>query len=287
MKPTIPQTRDIWQRISTWWDQAIGEGNDFQKTLIIPATDQLLDPKPDQLILDVACGNGNYSRRLAAMGARVIACDYSEGIIEIARAKSPVAQLNAGKHAIDYRVIDATDEHHLLSLGESRFDSAVCSMAMMDMPTLEPLMHCIPRLLKPGGRFVFSISHPCFNSNHTRLTAELSEESGKSQQTFGVTVDRYLTPDTELRSGILNQPEPHYSFHRPLSMIFAACFSAGLVVDGLLEPAYPAGASARNPFSWARRPEIPPAVVIRAKTPRVRENSNDEIRMTNQIPMTQ
>ena len=67
--PTVEQTREIWERIASWWDQHIGEGNDFQKTLIMPATDRLLDPKPGQTILDVACGNGNYSRSLGRRGA--------------------------------------------------------------------------------------------------------------------------------------------------------------------------------------------------------------------------
>ena len=60
--PTVQETCAIWERIAPWWDQQLGEGNDFQKTLIMPATDRLLDPRPGQVILDVACGNGNYSR---------------------------------------------------------------------------------------------------------------------------------------------------------------------------------------------------------------------------------
>ena len=97
MKPTQQETRDVWERLGQWWDQAIGEGNDFQKTLIIPATDQLLEPRRDQLILDVACGNGNYSRRLAELGARVVACDFSQSILDLARAK---ASAGAGSHRV-------------------------------------------------------------------------------------------------------------------------------------------------------------------------------------------
>ena len=69
-RPTLQETRAIWERIASWWDQHIGEGNDFQKTLIMPTTDRLLDPRLGQTILDVACGNGNYARALARRGAR-------------------------------------------------------------------------------------------------------------------------------------------------------------------------------------------------------------------------
>jgi 2-polyprenyl-3-methyl-5-hydroxy-6-metoxy-1,4-benzoquinol methylase len=260
MNPTPQQTRDVWERISQWWNQAIGEGNDFQKTLIIPATDELLEATSGQTILDVACGNGNYSRHLAKMGARVVACDFCQGIVNCAKEKSP-----AESNQIEYCNIDATDEAQLLSLGEGRFDSAVCSMAMMDMPTIEPLLFSLHKLLKPGGRFVFSVSHPCFNTASTRVTAELKQDTGNPRQVFGVAIEKYLSTEVELSNGILNQPEPHYSFHRPLSALLAACFQAGFVVDGFLEPAYPAGTPAKNPFAWAKRPEIPPAVVIRIR----------------------
>jgi hypothetical protein len=82
-----------------------------------------------------------------------------------------------------------------------------------------------------------------------------------------VEVRKYLTPQAVKSVGIINQPQSHYFFHRPLSAVLGACFSAGLVVDGLEEPAYPAGAGGKNKnaFSWAKRPEIPAAIVVRVR----------------------
>jgi 2-polyprenyl-3-methyl-5-hydroxy-6-metoxy-1,4-benzoquinol methylase len=79
--PTVQRTRDVWESLAEFWDEQIGEGNDFQKTLIIPATDKLLDPKPGETILDVACGNGNYSRHLGRRGVHVVACDFCENFL--------------------------------------------------------------------------------------------------------------------------------------------------------------------------------------------------------------
>src|SRR5829696_5874880 len=157
---TVTETRDVWDRIAGWWDAALGEGNEFQERLIMPATDRLLSPSRGQMILDVACGNGNYARRLARAGANVVAVDFSEQFVALARGRSEGLP-------IDCRVCDATDEAALLALGERRFDSAVCSMAMMDMPTIDPLLRAVRTLLKPAGRFVFSLPHPCFNSNRS------------------------------------------------------------------------------------------------------------------------
>jgi 2-polyprenyl-3-methyl-5-hydroxy-6-metoxy-1,4-benzoquinol methylase len=257
--PTVAQTCEIWNRIAPWWDEQLGEGNDFQKTLIMPATDRLLDPRPGQSILDVACGNGNYSRSLARRGVNVVACDYAENFLDCARART-----GPEDGQIEYLQIDATNMAQLLSLGSNRFDAAVCSMAMMDMVAIDPLMDSLRELLKPTGRFVFSLPHPCFSSNDMTFTAALEVRDEKIEQTYGVEIRKYLSQESGRSVGLLNQPEPHYFFHRPLSVIFAACFSAGFFVDSLEEPAFPQDASSKNAFSWSKRPEIPPAIVLRA-----------------------
>jgi len=83
---------------------------------------------------------------------------------------------------IEYRVPDATDETVLMTLGPGRFDAAVCSMALMDLPTIAPLLSALRRLLKPGGQFVFSVPHPCFSSCQSPMTAELVQSDGQPSQ---------------------------------------------------------------------------------------------------------
>jgi 2-polyprenyl-3-methyl-5-hydroxy-6-metoxy-1,4-benzoquinol methylase len=264
-RPTVQQTCDIWNRIAPWWDQQVGDGNDFQKSLIMPATDRLLDPRPGQSILDVACGNGNYARSLSRRGVSVVACDFAENFLQCARDRTTPEDGN-----IEYKKIDATSMADLLTLGEKRFDSAVCSMAMMDMIVIDPLMDALEELLKPEGRFVFSLPHPCFSTNDMKFTADLEVHQDKIHQTNGVEIRKYLTQEAGKSVGIINQPEPHYFFHRPLHAIFAACFSGGFVIDAFEEPAWPQAPSSnnnssKNPFSWAKRPEIPAAIVVRAR----------------------
>ena len=260
MIPSVREACAVWDRIASWWDESIGEGNEFQRELIMPATDRLLAIKPGETVLDVACGNGNYSRRLGRAGAQVVAFDGSPIFVERARRRTTTEDGN-----IDYHLLDATDESSLMSLGTRRFDAAVCSMALMDLPVINPLLSGLRRLLKIGGRFVFSVPHPCFNSSQLRLTAEMVEEQGKLSQNFGVHIRNYLRPTSSLSTGIINQPEPHYFFHRPMSVLFSDCFAAGFVIEGLEEPAFAAGGNAKNPFSWAKRPDIPPALVVRVR----------------------
>lgn len=58
----------------------------FVNVLCWPSLASLLDLQPDQHILDIACGNGLTSRRLATLGAQVTAFDFSANLIERAKA---------------------------------------------------------------------------------------------------------------------------------------------------------------------------------------------------------
>lgn len=253
-----------WNDIADHWDAAIGEGNDFQKILIIPATDRLLSPGAGMVVLDACCGNGSYARRLAKSGCRVVAFDGSERLVELARGR-----VTPGPGTVEYHVADATSEGELgRLLGDGTLDGAVCSMAMMDLPVLEPLLRNVRRALKPGAAFVFSVGHPAFHSNESLKTATQSDggdNDGEPYQTFGCLVTRYLSDWPHPSRGLLDQPKPHWMFHRPLSTLLGACFAAGFVVDALEEPAFPVDTRLRSPFTWARRPEIPPALVVRLK----------------------
>ncbi len=87
------------------------ESNRFHQELIRPYTEKLLKVKDKQTILDIGCGNGNFSRRLAELGAHVVAFDYSEQMVESAKNRSE-NYLNQ----IDYRVVDATNYDELFRL---------------------------------------------------------------------------------------------------------------------------------------------------------------------------
>jgi SAM-dependent methyltransferase len=239
----------------------MGEGNDFVETLIWPATLRLLAPLPGEHILDIACGNGLSSRRLAKLGVHVTAFDFAAEMIAMARKR-------AGEiPPIDYHVLDATDEAALLALGASQFDAAICNMALFDMAEIQPLFHALASLLRPGGRFVFSLLHPCFNSARMAHTAEVDYANGDVTTTYAVKVSGYLTATTDYAQAIFGQPRKQLVFQRPLHELLGAGFEAGFVLDGLEEPGFPPDHPAgKNPLSWGKNlSEIPPVLVARLK----------------------
>ena len=199
------EVRAIWDAKAAFWDERMGEGNAFQLELIGPAVERLLAMRPGERILDVGCGNGVTSRRLAHLGARVVAIDTSSRFLELARSRSPELS-----DRIDYRLIDATDEEQLLTLGEGRFDALVCNMVLMDMPVIDRLLRASRRLLAPDGRFVFAVQHPAFNSNAMRLCAETEARGDGLEVTrHAVKVTDYLLVPAGKGTGMPGEPEPH------------------------------------------------------------------------------
>ena len=254
-----PLVRETWNQIAGFWDELMAdEGNVFYRHLVGPAQERLLELVQGELVLEIACGNGQFTRRLAALGARVIATDLSEKHIEAARTEEHVER-------IEYAVLDATDVEQLMSLGKARFDAAVCTMALFDMASIEPLFSSLSRLLKPRGRFVFSILHPCFNSVPDLQMVAEKQLQGAIVTEYSLKMSRYITPAVYDNPAAPGQPVNSYVFHRPLSVIFNAGFSTGFVVDGIEEPVFGDEVPARGALGWDDFRDIPPVLAVRMR----------------------
>ncbi len=263
MKPKDILPADVrarWDANAAFWDERMGQGNAFHLQLVEPAVLELLHAQPREKMLELACGNGQFARKLASLGVQVTATDFSPAMIKRARARAK--SFNA---QVEYRVVDATDENALCALGEGAFDAIVCNMAIMDMSAIAPMFRAAARLLKPHGRFVFATMHPCFNSNNPTFIAEFREENGGETEAWALKLDRYLTPYAYQGLAMSGQPVAHFYFHRPLHKVLGEAFRAGLVLDSLLEPHIPASLTSGRWSSWFNYREFPPTLVARLR----------------------
>ncbi len=256
------RTRAAWERNAAFWDEWMDEdGNDFQRLLVWEPTERLLDIRPGERVLDVACGNGNFARRLANRGTRVVGIDFAEAMIERARAYPEIPE-----GGIEYAVVDVTNREELAVLAGEPFDVAVANMALMDIADIGPLMEFLAKNLRPGGRFVFSVTHPLTGTGHTALRERTDDETG-SPEVYSIKVTNYLGRAPEAGVATKDQPVPHIYFDRPLSDLLGQCFAAGLVLDALEEPVFPKDWSpADGEGAWTEHlRRVPPALVARLR----------------------
>jgi len=252
----IDEVREIWDAKAAYWDEQMADGNQFQRELIAPAIERLVALSPGERVLEVGSGNGVMTRRLAELGARITGIDYSANFVALARQRTTPFD---GR--IDYRVLDATDEPGLLALGEGEYDALVCSMVIMDMPVIEPLLRAAIRLLTPAGRFVFSVQHPAFNNNAVSLSGERTDEG----TTQWVKMTDYLDVPAGRGAGMPGESLTHWYFHRPLQSLFGAFFAAGFAIDGLEEPRFATRDPDEHRLTWSNMTGIPPVLVARAR----------------------
>lgn len=221
-KPIAKKPSAVWDQAAQWYDALVGlKGSEYQKAIIFPGASQLMDLKKGDAVLDLACGQGVYSRYLSQRKMRVTGLDTSEEMIRFARSRSD--------SSIRFEQGDAQDPEVLQG---KTFDAVVCLLALQNIESLSPVMHNVKRWLKPGGRFVMVTTHPCFRI--PRQTHWGWDEQKKIQYRR---VDLY---GTESAIPILTPPFVQaksftVTYHRPLQSYFQALAEAGLCVDGLEE----------------------------------------------------
>ncbi|NBC67072.1 MAG: methyltransferase domain-containing protein [Bacteroidetes bacterium] len=99
---------------------------------------KLLDPKPDERILDIGCGDGTLTVKIAEIARDVIGIDSSESMVLSARERGLNAVLMSGD-SITY---------------ENEFDAVFTNAALHWIPDYESVISGVHRALKSSGRFV-------------------------------------------------------------------------------------------------------------------------------------
>lgn len=257
-----------WEANATCWDDYMGdEGNAFVNALIWPATERLLPMAEGMRLLDAACGNGLYARRLAARGCHVQAFDVSPTLIQRATARAEAAGLSG---QVRFHVLDGTDADALSAhLSARSLDGAICHMALMDMPAIRPLFDAVASALKPGAPLVFSVSHPCLNHPRTHHLLRAHETDGRPVTQAAMEITAYASPYTTQTVALSHQPHTNPFYHRPLHVLLGEAFEAGLACDGIEEPTFAPPPTDETPRAgWnGHFAEFPPVLVCRLRAP--------------------
>jgi ubiquinone/menaquinone biosynthesis C-methylase UbiE len=217
-----------WAELAAWYDAKQGDDGDlWHRELIDPGLLAVLGEVGGMALLDLACGNGYLARRLTRRGARVVGVDSSAPVVALAEARERREPLGIRYHVSDAGAMPV--------LSDGSFDAVYSNMALMDMPDLVGPFREVARVLRPGGRFVASLCHPCFDVpgagswlwERKEFATTVSRRVGKYRTPFE-TATPWLVPD--------HAPFSTRSYHRPLSGYVRELARAGLAVTAMEEP---------------------------------------------------
>jgi ubiquinone/menaquinone biosynthesis C-methylase UbiE len=222
-----------WEANAEAWTQLVRAGYDvYRDGQNTPAFLAMLPPVAGLLGLDIGCGEGQNTRGLARLGARMRAIDIAPTFIRHAQAAEEEEPLG-----IDYQVGDGL----ALPFADACFDFATAFMSLMDMPNHPRVLAEIRRVLRPRGFIQASILHPCFCPLYRKT---LREPDGTVR---AIEVARYFDEapgevETWCFSSIPKEQRQQYRpfqiprFHRTLSGWMNLLHATGLVLEELGEP---------------------------------------------------
>jgi demethylmenaquinone methyltransferase/2-methoxy-6-polyprenyl-1,4-benzoquinol methylase len=114
-----------------------------------------VDPRPGELVLDLAAGTGTSSQPFADRGATVVPCDFSLGMLTVGKQARPALPFTAG---------DGTQ----LPFADETFDAVTISFGLRNIVDPVAGLREMRRVTRPGGRLVVcEFSHPTYRPVRT------------------------------------------------------------------------------------------------------------------------
>jgi SAM-dependent methyltransferase len=183
-----------------------------------------------EVVLELGCGGGQWSRWLVRMGARPVGLDLS-----IRQLEHAARSVRRSGRSVPFVCGDA----ERLPFTDATFDLVMCDHGAMTFADPRRTVPEVARVLRPGGRFAFSHASPlqfvCWDDAKHRVTGRLARDYFDLRPWDEETVD----------------------FMLPYGEWIRLFRSHGLEVEDLIEPRPPAGARTTYPWfaplGWARR----------------------------------
>lgn len=224
----VPSTS--WGGVASWYNEHLEkDGDTYHEKVIYPNLLRIMGDIKGKKVLDLACGQGQFSRLMRTQGAHVTGVDIGKELIAIAESHN-VSIKEAGTHKATYLVGSADD---LFMIKDNSFDIVVCILALQNIEKLQKTIEEAKRVLTSEGSFIFVLNHPAFrnprqthwgydeatNTQFRRVDEYMSESHYKIDMTPGSKTDKKFT----------------VSFHRPLQVYVKGFTKAGMALTRLEE----------------------------------------------------
>ena len=217
--------------IADWYDELVSS---WTLSATEPALFEIIGDVRGQDVCDLACGQGVIARQLSQLGARVVGVDISGRLLDIANRYETDDPLG-----VTYLQDDA---HHLARVDSESFDGVVCNLSLMDVPDLTDCLGAVARVLRPGGWFVFCITHPCFYSPDSDTVIEPDGTPVRRVRRYFD--EGFWVSDNPKPASVRAKVGAH---HRTLSTYLNALTDAELTLERITETSAATSASVTRP----------------------------------------
>lgn len=138
------------QKAYDHWSSTYDVDRNLTRDLDALAVRKILCDLKLKSVLEIGCGTGKNTAHLARIARRVYALDFSEGMIEQAKAKV----------SLDNVSFDFADLTKRWPCGAGLFEMVVCNLVLEHVADLDFIFRQAHRILAPGGTFFISELHP-------------------------------------------------------------------------------------------------------------------------------
>jgi SAM-dependent methyltransferase len=208
-----------WDRLAELRSHQIENGMDLSFSYVLmPLILDLIEGLDRSNVLDIGCGTGFLTKKIAGRSTKVVGLDIS------------AISINWASRGIDTRgnvkFIHSSLEAFAKETSGGSYTLIVSNMTLMTVPNLVAFVSASSRLLRQGGCFVFTVCHPCFWPFYWEYASEPwfhYEKEIYIEAPFKISLDE--------DSGSVST-----HIHRPMQFYFAILQNAGLTVEKIIEP---------------------------------------------------
>jgi SAM-dependent methyltransferase len=215
-----------WNTSAEAWIRFVDEGDVNRTHLLDPIMLELCGDVQGQRVLDIGCGEGRFCRMLKECGAETIGLDCTRQLIEEAQKRDSTG---------NYIVGDAVQ----LPFLTASFDLCISYIALVDIQDYRRAIAEMARVLKPGGRVIFSNLQPYATAN---MNGWIKDADGKK---LYFPIDNYTAERTLI--GRWRGIEVA-QYHRPLGVIMQAFIDTGFTLNHFQEPVATVEARSAQPI---------------------------------------
>lgn len=201
-----------WNRAADTYSQLIGTPDDRIYQQFRNVLWECLGDLSGLDVLDIGCGHGWLSKLMLEAKANVWGIDGAAELLKKARQTCPSVEF------MEWDLINGLPETN------RKYDRMVAYMVLMDLPDLNKLLRDIRSGLAPKGKFIFTMTHPCF----FRYKSRRDDATGE----LYCGVKDYL-PEATWR---IENFGGHWHYHRSLTYYVDCLRNHGLALTRLYEP---------------------------------------------------